>query len=68
MDRGKNKRLSAGGHDYGGGVARDGLSRAAANRAIFMDEGLIVEEDKPEILFSTPKEERTKLFLSKVLH
>jgi polar amino acid transport system ATP-binding protein len=45
-----------------------GFARAAANRAIFMDEGLIVEEDKPEILFSTPKEERTKLFLSKVLH
>jgi polar amino acid transport system ATP-binding protein len=45
-----------------------GFARAAANRAIFMDEGLIVEEDKPEILFSTPSEERTKLFLSKVLH
>jgi polar amino acid transport system ATP-binding protein len=45
-----------------------GFARAAANRAIFMDEGLIVEEDKPEILFSTPTEERTKLFLSKVLH
>jgi ABC-type polar amino acid transport system ATPase subunit len=29
---------------------------------------LIVEEDRPEILFSTPKEERTKQFLSKVLH
>ena len=45
-----------------------GFARAAANRAIFMDEGLIVEEDRPEILFSTPTEERTKLFLSKVLH
>ena len=45
-----------------------GFARAAANRAIFMDDGLIVEEDKPEILFSTPKEDRTKLFLSKVLH
>jgi polar amino acid transport system ATP-binding protein len=45
-----------------------GFARAAANRAIFMDEGLIVEEDKPEVLFSTPKEDRTKLFLSKVLH
>jgi polar amino acid transport system ATP-binding protein len=45
-----------------------GFARAACNRAIFMDEGLIVEEDRPEILFSTPKEERTKQFLSKVLH
>jgi polar amino acid transport system ATP-binding protein len=45
-----------------------GFARAACSRAIFMDEGLIVEEDTPEILFSTPKEERTKQFLSKVLH
>jgi polar amino acid transport system ATP-binding protein len=45
-----------------------GFARAACSRAIFMDEGLIVEEDLPEILFSNPKEERTKQFLSKVLH
>jgi polar amino acid transport system ATP-binding protein len=45
-----------------------GFARAACSRAIFMDEGLIVEEDTPEILFSTPREERTKQFLSKVLH
>jgi polar amino acid transport system ATP-binding protein len=45
-----------------------GFSRAAANRAIFMDEGLIVEEDTPEKLFTNPNQERTKLFLSKVLH
>ena len=45
-----------------------GFARAACSRAIFMDEGLIVEEDTPDILFSNPKEERTKLFLSKVLH
>jgi len=45
-----------------------GFSHAAANRAIFMDEGLIVEEDTPDILFSNPSHERTKLFLSKVLH
>ena len=44
-----------------------GFARAAASRAIFMDEGQIVEQDKPEILFSTPSHERTKLFLSKVL-
>lgn len=45
-----------------------GFARAAASRAIFMDEGQIVEQNKPEILFSTPSHERTKLFLSKVLH
>jgi polar amino acid transport system ATP-binding protein len=44
-----------------------GFARAAASRAIFMDEGQIVEEGKPETLFSTPTQERTKLFLSKVL-
>jgi polar amino acid transport system ATP-binding protein len=45
-----------------------GFARAAANRAIFMDEGVIVEQDRPEKLFSNPNHERTKLFLSKVLH
>ncbi len=44
-----------------------GFARAAASRAIFMDEGQIVEEGKPETLFSAPTQERTKLFLSKVL-
>jgi len=44
-----------------------GFARAAAHRAIFMDEGMIVEESTPEKLFSTPAHERTKLFLSKVL-
>ena len=44
-----------------------GFARAAANRAIFMDGGQIVEEATPEVLFSNPSHERTKLFLSKVL-
>jgi polar amino acid transport system ATP-binding protein len=44
-----------------------GFARAAANRAILMDDGLIVEEAPPDVLFSNPKEERTKAFLSKVL-
>ncbi|MEH7356770.1 peptide ABC transporter ATP-binding protein, partial [Neobacillus drentensis] len=34
---------------------------------IFMDGGLIVEENVPSELFDHPKEERTKAFLSKVL-
>ncbi len=44
-----------------------GFARAAADRAILMDGGQIIEEAPPDILFSNPKEERTKLFLSKVL-
>jgi len=44
-----------------------GFARAAAQRIIFMDEGQIIEEAPPEELFSNPKHERTKLFLSKVL-
>jgi polar amino acid transport system ATP-binding protein len=44
-----------------------GFARAAANRAIFMDSGQIVEEATPEVLFSNPSQDRTKLFLSKVL-
>ena len=45
-----------------------GFARAAAHRIIFMDEGQIVEEAPPEVLFTTPKQERTKRFLSKVLN
>jgi polar amino acid transport system ATP-binding protein len=44
-----------------------GFARAAANRAILMDEGLIIEEGTPQVLFSNPTQERTKLFLSKIL-
>jgi polar amino acid transport system ATP-binding protein len=44
-----------------------GFARAAANRAILMDEGLIVEEATPDILFTNPTQDRTKLFLSKIL-
>ncbi len=45
-----------------------GFTRAAADRIIFLDEGRIVEETTPEDLFTAPKEERTKLFLSQILH
>ncbi len=45
-----------------------GFARAAANRIIFIDEGRIIEDTSPEELFSNPREERTKLFLSKILH
>jgi len=45
-----------------------GFARAAAKRIFFMDQGVIVEETTPEGLFTAPKEERTRLFLSKILH
>jgi polar amino acid transport system ATP-binding protein len=45
-----------------------GFVRAAADRIIFMDEGRVVEDTTPEGLFTAPKHERTKLFLSKILH
>ena len=45
-----------------------GFSRAAADRMIFMDEGRIIEDTTPEELYTHPKEERTKEFLSKILH
>jgi polar amino acid transport system ATP-binding protein len=45
-----------------------GFARAAAKRVIFMDDGQIIEEGTPEKLFTSPSHERTKLFLSKVLH
>ncbi len=44
-----------------------GFARAAADRAILMDAGQIVEEGKPTEMFTNPKQERTKLFLSKIL-
>ncbi len=45
-----------------------GFARKVANRVIFMDEGQIVEENKPEPFFSKPKNKRTKLFLSQILN
>jgi polar amino acid transport system ATP-binding protein len=44
-----------------------GFARAAAQRIVFMDEGKIIEETTPVLLFTAPKHERTKLFLSKIL-
>jgi polar amino acid transport system ATP-binding protein len=44
-----------------------GFAREVGDRVIFMDGGLIVEENIPSELFENPKEERTKVFLSKVL-
>jgi general L-amino acid transport system ATP-binding protein len=45
-----------------------GFAREVADRIIFMDDGEIVEEKTPEEFFRNPREERTKLFLSQILH
>jgi polar amino acid transport system ATP-binding protein len=44
-----------------------GFARAAANRIIFMDEGQIIEQGPPNVVFTHPTQERTKRFLSKIL-
>ncbi len=44
-----------------------GFAREVGDRVIFMDSGKIVEENTPNELFDHPQNERTKLFLSKVL-
>jgi general L-amino acid transport system ATP-binding protein len=45
-----------------------GFARQVANRVIFMDAGQIVEQNEPEAFFTNPEHERTKLFLSQILH
>jgi len=44
-----------------------GFAREVGDRILFMDEGIIAEENSPEELFNNPKSERTRSFLSKVL-
>ena len=44
-----------------------GFAREVADRVIFMDEGVVLEEGTPEEIFDNPKMSRTKEFLSKVL-
>lgn len=44
-----------------------GFAREVANRVVFIDEGVIKEENNPEEFFGNPKDERLKEFLSKVL-
>ncbi|WP_128294346.1 amino acid ABC transporter ATP-binding protein [Afifella aestuarii] len=45
-----------------------GFARQVANRVIFMDAGQIVEQNEPEQFFTNPQHDRTKLFLSQILH
>ncbi len=44
-----------------------GFAKNVSDRVIFMDEGVIVEENTPELLFEHPEHNRTRDFLSKVL-
>jgi len=45
-----------------------GFARQAATRMILMDAGQIIEMNEPEAFFAHPQHERTKLFLSQILH
>jgi len=45
-----------------------GFARQVANRVVFMDAGQIIEMNEPNEFFAHPKHERTKLFLSQILH
>jgi general L-amino acid transport system ATP-binding protein len=45
-----------------------GFARTVANRVIFMDKGEIVEQNEPDAFFTNPQNERTKLFLSQIIH
>jgi len=45
-----------------------GFARNAAHRVVFMDEGRIVEQGPPEQVFGDSQHDRTKLFLSRILH
>ena len=45
-----------------------GFARKVADRVIFMDHGEIIEQNAPDAFFDNPQNERTKLFLSQILH
>ena len=44
-----------------------GFAREVGSRVLFMEEGVIMEENEPQEVFANPKSERLKSFLSKVL-
>ena len=45
-----------------------GFARKVADRVIFMDRGEIIEQNTPDAFFDNPQNDRTKLFLSQILH
>ncbi len=44
------------------------FAKEVADRVIFMDQGVIVEENNPNVIFKNPENERTQMFLSRVLN
>ena len=44
-----------------------GFAREVSDRVIFLDDGMLVEENKPDQIFGDPQHPRTKSFLSKIL-
>ncbi|WP_426349082.1 amino acid ABC transporter ATP-binding protein [Alloiococcus sp. CFN-8] len=45
-----------------------GFAREVADRVVFMDKGVIVEEGSPEVIFNSPREDRTREFLKRTLN
>ncbi len=45
-----------------------GFAKDVATRVVFMDQGVIVEEGKPEDIFNNPKHDRTREFLKRIIH
>jgi len=60
--------LAAGGMTMLSVTHEMGFAREVADRILFFDEGLLVEENTPDGLFKAPKSDRTKLFLEQILH
>lgn len=60
--------LAGGGYTILAVTHEMGFAREVADRVIFMDAGQIVEENSPAAFFNNPKNDRTRLFLSQILH
>ena len=45
-----------------------GFAKDVADKVVFMDQGVIVEQGSPEDIFNNPKQERTRAFLSRIIN
>ena len=45
-----------------------GFAQEVSDRVVFMDQGVIVEDDKPEVIFNSPQHKRTQEFLARMLN
>jgi polar amino acid transport system ATP-binding protein len=61
------RELAAGGMTMVIATHEMGFARDIANRVVFLDEGVILEEGPPAEIFSSPKEERTQRFLQSII-